>query len=599
MVWLTALLWMLSSAWVPRVLYLTASKDGKGTLPQGAHLALEEFSRHGAWVTFHDKSILYQPDSLAHYQILIAPTLYDYHDQDRLLSLTYLDTIAMKNLLQWIRQGGVLVAGGNLGRNTLKGEDRYLSGEILDRQEWPLGRAFGFDLKEVNLKGLALRPTRAGPPLLEWYPDPLYGPLDHDDWLPVPVHVAAEVQILARWQNHDATWPAITLHRYGKGAALYFTTLLPLHPSFDGGWGDIPAILRFYHQLFRWKLGLRHRTVGISPWPAAALAALSVTVDDGGTPEEYRSLIQALLDRVPRITFFATGHLAPELLQLIRSNPRIELGNHSYSHPRFPEISPMEARRQILLARQILGSTPGFRFPYTMPSAQGIFQLWLLGFDYQSSVDVNHLQFFRGALFPYNLVISPAPHAVLTTSLLEISPVESDWAFYKKLATGKPYPVSEQERDRESFRTYLNTMWTIIREAGGEMVLLLHPMYAGHSATLMEPVLTLLDSVRQDPTVWIASLGEIARWWRTLRQIRVQVSEQGKTLKFRLRNPLDHAVDRFSLWVDLTEEEPLPRLITSRGVRGYLTERWYGDQRRVYLVLRVPPGESRVEVRWP
>ncbi len=599
MVWSAVLLGVLTSAWIPRVLYLTASKDGKGTLPQGAHLALEEFSRHGAWVTFHDKSILYQPDSLAQYQILIAPTLYDYHDQDRLLSLTYLDTLAMKNLLAWIQEGGLLVAGGNLGRNTLKGQDRYLSGEILDRREWPLGRAFGFDLKEVNLKGLALRPTGTDPPLLEWYPDPIYGPLDRDDWLLVPLHTTSDVQVLAEWKNDRIRWPAITLRRYGKGAALYLTTLLPLHPSFDGGWGDIPAILRFYHQLFRWYLGLQSRTVGISPWPAAALAALSVTVDDGGSPEEYRFLVKELLDRVPRITFFATGHLDPELIRFLKSNPRIELGNHSYSHPRFPDISPMETRRQILLARETLGPTPGFRFPYTMPSAQGILNLWLLGFDYQSSVDVNHLQFFRGALFPYNLVISPAPHAVLTTSLLELSPIESDWAFYKKLATGKPYPASEQARDREAFRTYLNTMWTIIQEAGGEMVLLLHPLYAGHNPELLEPVLTLLDSVRNDPTVWIASLGEIATWWRTLKQLRVRVSEKGRTLTFRIVNLGSRPVDRFSLWMELSEDEPLPRLRFSNGVKGYLAERWLGDTRRAYIVLRVPPGTSQVTVHWP
>jgi len=599
MAWLTVLLWTLSSAWIPRVLYLTASKDGNGTLPQGAHLALEEFSRHGAWVTFHDKSILYEPDSLQRYRILIAPTLYDYHDQDRLLSLTYLDTLAMKNLLAWIQRGGILVAGGNLGRNTLAGEDRYLSGEILDRSEWPLGRALGFDLKEVNLQGLSLRPTGTDPPLLEWFPDPIAGPLEAEDWLLVPVHTEPDVQVLALWQNETTSYPAITLRRFGKGAALYFTTLLPLHPSFDGGWGDIPAILRFYHQLFRWSVGLQDRTVGISPWPAAALAALAVTVDDGGSLEEYQFLVKALLDRIPRITFFVTGQLDPEILHFIQDNPRIELGNHSYSHPRFPEIPPAEARRQILLARQILGPTAGFRFPYTMPSAAGILNLWLLGFEYQSSVDVNHLQFFRGALFPYNLVISPAPGLVLTTSLLEISPVESDWAFYKKLARGEPYPASEQARDREAFRAYLRTMWTIIREAGGAMVLLLHPMYAGHNPSLLDPVLSLLDSTREDPTVWIASLGEIAQWWRTLKQIRVKVTEESRSLRFHVVNLGDHPVDRFSLWLESPEGEPLPRVSTSRGVRAVLTERWYGDTRRLYLVLRVPPGESRIEVRWP
>ena len=581
---------------VPRVAFLTTSVDGQGTLPMGAHLALEEFSRHGAFVTFHDASLLYQPERLQQFQILVMSPLYGYHDQDRLLSLSYLDTVAMTNVVQWVRQGGILVTGGNIGRNTLDGTDRYLSGEILDRQEWPLGRVFGFDMVERNLNGFSLEKSPEAPaPLLEDFPEVLHT-LDVEDWYLVPVNEASDVVHLADWVRGDTVWGGILLRRAGQGVAIYLSSFLLLHPSFDGGWADIPAITRFYHSLVQLALGQPRFAVGVNPWPGGARAALCVTLDDGGTPEEYKRTVQSLLQVVPELTFFVTGQLDPEILDYLRKNPRIELGNHSFDHPFFRDLTYAEAVREILMARAIIGPTLGFRFPYVNYTAEGLFALARLGFEYVSTIKVDHLNTFHGALFPYNLVVAPDKGLVVTTDVLELSPVQEDWAFYKRIYED-PYPVEDQQKDQEAFGSYLRTMWEIISDAGGLMITLGHPMYQGHSDAFLKPVLDFLRDVTSQEDVWVTRLDKVNRWWRTLREVRVTLEEKGNTMTFAIHNPWETAVKGVTLWIDVPPDQALPR-VTYRKAKGYVTERQEPDKKRVLVILQVPPGWSTVTLKW-
>lgn len=594
--WLIPALLIAKTFAVPRVAFLTTSVDGQGTLPMGAHLVLEEFSRHGGFVTFHDASILYDPQKLGEYQILFVPPLYGYHDQDRLLSLSYLDTLAMRNIVGWVRNGGILVTSGNVGRNTLDGTDRYLSGEILDRTEWPLGRVFGFDMVERNLNGFSLRKNPQTPyRLLEDFPEVVHS-LDVEDWYLVPVNEESDVVHLADWVKGDTTWGGILLRRAGQGIAIYLSSYLLLHPSFDGGWSDIPAITRFFHELFLLALGNPRYAVGINPWPAGAKATLCVTLDDGGTPEEYDRTVQNLLNVVPELTFFVTGKIQPEILAKLRKNPKIELGNHSYDHPFFRDLLYADALREILKAREVIGPTLGFRFPYVNYTAEGIFALATSGFEYVSTIKVDHLNTFHGALFPYNLVVAPKKGLVVTTDLLEISPVQEDWAFYKRIYQGD-YPVEDQQKDQEAFASYLRTMWEIIYDAGGCMVTLGHPMYQGHSDAFLQPVLDFLKDVVRQEDVWVTRLEKVNRWWRTLRAIRVTFEEKGKSMTFSLYNPWDTPVQGYTLWVDVPQDQPLPR-VSYQKAKGYLTERIESGQKRVLVVLRIPPGWSRVVLKW-
>ncbi len=574
---------------IPRVLFLTSSVDGRGVLPPGAHLVLEEFSRHGSPVYFHDKSILYSPESLRLFNIIIVPTSYGYHDVDRPLSLTYLDTISMENLVKWVENGGFLIAGGNVGRNTLSGQDRFISGNILDRKEWPLGRAFGFDMVEVNLRGLRLV-KRKGCTLFEWFDSPVVDSVKNNDWILLPVNEDGSVENLMYWTDGKKKYGGVTLNSYGKGYAMLLSSFLLLHPSFDGGWADIPEITRFYHNLFLYSLGLERVSTGVDPWPYGKKAVLSITLDDGGKMGEYELTLKNLLARVPSITFFVTGVLDERTLKYIKKFRQIEPGNHSFDHPFFRDLNLNQSVAQIKMAESVIGKTDGFRFPYVNYTPEGFYALWTHGFKYESSIRVDHLNSFQGAIFPYNLVFSFGKN-LITSDLLELSPIKSDWFFYQKIYADN-FPEDEKVESQEAYYSYLSTMWEIIKEARGVMVQMGHPMYQGHSEKFLEPLLRFIDDVKKEKTAWIASLGEIYRWWRRRNEIGVEVEEKNDRILYRFHNP-GRELKGFSVWFDV-EGEPSVKF---KRCKGYFFSREHNGLRRYHLVMNLPSGSSAVEIR--
>ncbi len=593
MLWLLFLLTIYKP--IPRVLFLTSSFDGKGVLPTGAHLVLEEFSRHGAFVTFHDKSILYSPDSLKKFNIIIAPTSYGYHDVDRPLSLTYLDTISMNNIVNWIKNGGFFIAGGNIGRNTLYGKDRILSGNILTAEEWPLGRAFGFDMVEIDIKGFKLKKMKSKPDLFDWYDDPVRPVEKTDDWLLVPVHERKDVKNLMVWTDGNKVYGGVTLRKYGDGYAMLLTSFLLLHPSFDGGWADVPQITRFYHNLVMFSMGIKKYPTGVDPWPDGKKAVLAVTLDDGGKMSMYQLTLNSLLERVPSLTFFVTGKLDTKILNFIKRFKQVEIGNHSFNHPFFRDLNLNQSIAEIEMTEKAIGKSRVFRFPYVNYTPQGLYALWTHGFKYESSIRVDHLNTFKGAIFPYNLVFSFG-NDLITTDLIEMSPIKSDWFFYQKIYADN-YPVKEKIASMKAYKSYLETMWSIIKDARGMMVQMGHPMYEGYNKNFLKPLLDFLDEVRADKEVWMTNLGGIYDWWKKVRNVRVEVEEQKNEIRYKMVNFNRSELKGFSVWIKVTQPGVKPKLKFSK-CRGYYTLEHSNNGERIHVIMAIPPGPSAVTIKF-
>ncbi len=580
---------------IPRVLFLTSSFDGKGMLPTGAHLALEEFSRHGAFVTFHDKSILYCPDSLKQFNIIIAPTSYGYHDVDQPLSLTFLDTISMNNIVEWIKNGGFFIAGGNIGRNTLYGKDRILSGNILTRDEWPLGRAFGFDMVEIDIKGFELRKTNVKPDLFDWYDNPVRPAENTDDWLLVPVNVKKDVRNFMVWTNGKKSYGGVTLREYGRGYAMLLSSFLLLHPSFDGGWADVPQITRFYHNLVMFTMGVKKYPTGVDPWPDGKKAVLAVTLDDGGKMSMYQLTLNSLLERVPSLTFFVTGKLEPKILNYIKKFKQVEIGNHSFNHPFFRNLNLNQSIAEIKMTQKVIGKSRVFRFPFVNYTPEGLYALWTHGFKYESSIRVDHMNTFRGAIFPYNLVFSFGKNLV-TTDLIELSPIKSDWFFYQKIYADN-YPLHERIASMKAFKSYLETMWSIIKDARGMMIQMGHPMYEGYNKDFLKPLLEFLDEVRAEKNIWITNLGGIYDWWAELTNVNVEVEEQNNQIRYKIFNRNQKEVKEFSVWIELEKSGVTPRLKFSKS-RGYYTVEHSEKGEKIHVIMTIPPGYSSVTIKF-
>ena len=526
---------LLFAGTLPRVLFLTTTKEGNP--PIGAHPALEAFSALGRPVKFSDLSILYFPDSLARYDVLIAPTLFGYHDGDMAFSLAHLDTIVMHNLVQWVRDGNLLIAGENIGRNTREGEDRVVNDGRLTAEEWPLGRAFGFEMVERNIQGFRLQKTAQDPPLFRFYPQEMASPVEEPTWILVPdsATLAPTVRVLAEWRQEERAYPAILLNPYGSGYALYISASLVLHPAFDGGYASIPEIMGFYREIYRFMAGLPEEVeVALNPWPEGARAALAITMDDGGTEADYRRVLDLLREGGWKLTFFATGRLESRLLDLVRSYPGVEIANHSQNHKLFKDLPYPESKYEILRAQERLGRLQGFRFPYLTYSPYGMIALDDLGYRYDSSIRVDHLETFLGAIFPYTPVLFTPDRYVRTLRLLELSPVYDDWYFYKDALKERGYQTpyvaaadagvgNPNEKAIEdaaaAYYGYLKTIWGIIREARGLMVQMGHPMYQGHSERTLEPLRRFLEERKAEGMFWNATLSEITDWWHALMRV--------------------------------------------------------------------------------
>lgn len=99
---------------------------------------------------------------------------------------------------------------------------------------------------------------------------------------------------------------------------------------------------------------------------------VALTFDDGADGTNINSILQILSTHNVKATFFLTGSGANNHPQAIRNiaNQGHQLGNHSYSHPYFTQISLTETRSQLQRTedtiRQITGrsSKPIFRPPY-------------------------------------------------------------------------------------------------------------------------------------------------------------------------------------------------------------------------------------------
>jgi peptidoglycan/xylan/chitin deacetylase (PgdA/CDA1 family) len=98
---------------------------------------------------------------------------------------------------------------------------------------------------------------------------------------------------------------------------------------------------------------------------------VALTFDDGPTPQRTGYVLEVLKQKGITATFFLQGdHAArhPELVKRIRDEGHV-IGNHSYTHPTFTELTAEQAREEITRTEEVLteitGTAPAlFRYPH-------------------------------------------------------------------------------------------------------------------------------------------------------------------------------------------------------------------------------------------
>ena len=515
---------------LPKVLFLTTGDgQGRGTISDGAVLALQSFNKQGIFVRLENKSVLLQPGSLKEYQIIIAPTIRSYHDLPLPEALTFLSDDEMKNLSEWVKNGGLLIAGENIGRNFPNRKDRLIKSGTLSTKNWQLADCFGLKLKEINTKNFSLTGKQG-----------IWKNIDKafvkSAWRLVPAQINKTVEVWMTQSDGNRSFPALTLNHYGKGKAILLPTFRLLHPADDGGLSTESQIDAFYKLVVNKYLGKRNFPVYLSPWKNARTTAYCQSFDDGGTPEQYQSIINFIRKNHLPTVFFVTPHIKLEVQKMLKNEELISLQGHSFNHPDFRKLNFGQTQNEFLSNRNYWHKTfTGFRFPYVSNSFWGLYLLNKLNFKYDTSIAANHLEFIRGSVVPYNIPIFKDDFYT-SLDLLEISQIyHSDWYFYQNvLKKNIDYNSSLQQKDAKRFKEYLFNYYNkVVKPNNGVMVYLGHPMYSGISQTTLQALQDFIDYLKTQ-NVWITSINTVAERWNKLKDLQISVTETGKRVDLNI-----------------------------------------------------------------
>jgi len=498
---------------VPRVLIITTGKDGTGALPEGVILTMESFLRQGAYTRLGTRDALLDKDYLAQFNILVMLTAINYHDADRLYSLTFMDDLELNILRRWIHDGGMLIAGDNLGRNLRNGTDRISMYGRLEPENWPLAEPFGVMMSERNMEGFSLYGNLA---------DSLNGmlipPLAEGAWILVPDSLTGEsAEVLASWQNDSLSFPALLFNEYGKGATFLLPSSYLLHPSNEGGhWNavQINAFCEIILDKYNRNTPIRFR---LMPWPDGSPAAFAVSLNSDGDAHNYNRVFSLLRRKGIAPTLFVNNTLDKAIISILEKFPH-RIQSNGFRKVNMQNLSFSETVFQIEMNEQAWNqSFSGFRFPFTLNSVAGMEFLQRKGYIYDSSIGKERSTTFSGSLFPYHLpVFQGETYRVL--DLIEISPLARDDYFYYRMIQddGETADMGKLAHKAQLFADYLHHFWTHnTPRNGGMMVFLGHPLFTGYNDTVVQPLGAIIDTARA-AGAWITSMEEIARRWQLL-----------------------------------------------------------------------------------
>lgn len=253
----------------------------------------------------------------------------------------------------------------------------------------------------------------------------------------------------------------------------------------------------------------------------------------GTTPDRLLAALDALVAVLQRhgvVATFPTTALPmarhPQTLQKLAAQG-MEVAVHSYQHLDLTRLPPAAQRDQVTRARQLFDHAgliaDGFRAPYLRWNDSLLRVLGSSGFQYDSSTSVwwpvlevdarvrPVIDFYQ----PQDAAEVPVLPVLRSEGLVEL-PVS--------------LPDDEMLVDRLGLSASdVATVWCAVLaqsyDAGELFVLLVHPERGLICADALDQVLA--DARRRQPAVWIASLAEVAAWWKIRPQCQIDIVAAG------------------------------------------------------------------------
>ncbi len=511
---------------LPRVLFITTGiSDEDGQMAQGVVVAVQSFNKKGATVRLEPRDILYDLEELSKYNIVILSTFPAYHDADRKYSLSYMSDEELHNLARFVRQGGVMISGDNVGRNFPDGTDRIIEYQQLNSENWELSKCYGLSLSEKNMTTYQNEGEITN--YSKWNID--VGSLLEEDaelWTLVPDSVfSKKLKVLGYWKNGIDSIPSFIENNYEKGTAFLMSSSSFLHPVNDGGYWSVEQIENFYNYVIDEYNKLNGFNVTLNPWPNAHDYAFCATFNSEGVMDQYKRIFKALDDEHIKPTIFVNG-LVNDTIRSFLKKTNYPLESSGYAYKNFKGLKYPQSLDDILRNENKWDiEFNGFRFPFTKPGYWGLLTLDKYNYAFESSIGVNNLDFIYGSVFPYNIVIANDGF-YKSTDILEIAPTYHDDYYYLKVIKedGKLNP-DRLKKNVMIYTKYLENFWDrAVKPYNGLMVYLGHPQYVGYSDTTLTSLVNLIKIVKQDNT-WITTINDVATFRKNLGRLQFYIEK--------------------------------------------------------------------------
>ncbi|MCF8331324.1 MAG: hypothetical protein K9H84_02645 [Bacteroidales bacterium] len=565
---------------LPKALVVTTGFEGENaTLPKGIVIALQAFNREGVTVTLKTRDILYQPDKLNDYNILILSTAPGYHDADRKYSLSYMSENEMKIIRSFVKNGGVLISGDNVGRNMMDGTDRITLDRSLDHSNYPLADIFGVKLTEHNMEGFRIYGGLSGN-----NPDYIRQVAEKNFYTLVPDSIySKKIAIMAQWVNDKDTLPAVLKNRSGKGTAYLLASSDLLHPANEGGFLSTKRICEFYKEVVQDFKQKNDISLKLMPWPNAHDFAFAVTLNASGKLKEYERTLKLLekADIVPDI--FVSGNV-PGTIKKLLIKQKLPIHSRGFKFTNYRQLNYGQATRDIL-ENEMYWDThfDGFRFPYTMTDFWGLMALVDNQYAFESSIGANNLEFIHGSIVPHNLVLASSGY-YKSTDLMEVAPTyHDDYYFLKSVDNAIIDNKRVIIKKTNIYRKYLQNYLTYaVKPYNGAFVYQGHPAYVGHNDTTITALDTLIKHAKKENS-WITTIGTIADFRYNLMKLKFYVQKKNKRTIIHVGGPENIRTDNVTIAVDRKPDKV-------KAVKGNVKTKSMGNS--WFIIFDAYPGQK-------
>ncbi|MBK6876525.1 MAG: hypothetical protein IPG99_08775 [Ignavibacteria bacterium] len=533
---------------LPRVLFLTTgTTEGNGEIAEGVSIAIQKLTKSGAFVWLGTREYLLQPERMSEFNVIIAPTSFDYHDGDRKYSLTFLSDSEMRNLSNWVKEGGVLISEENIGRNTTDDVDRLSRGGELNNGNWPLSEVFGLKMREIDLVGFTLEDKNSG-----IWNGMIKDTLAEDEWAIVPTELISEkIKVLAEWKRGNEIYPAVLENNFGLGKAFLLTSTYMLHPSNDGGVSSIEQIERFYQYALSSLPGQSGMRYQINPWPDAHSSAGCITFNSTEDIAKYRMILDFLNIEDVSAGFVIDSVSTPEIISILNDNKNAELISGLSSKTDFTGSTFSENSRAFIEIEQSTGlNFKGVRFPYRSSNFWGLMYASGNGYVYDASIGIDHLSGYAGSVFPYNIVLARDSFYKATDMLELCQIIANDFDYFQLPDSVTNYTELMQREDAALFSKYLLDFYEYVSKRNdGLIVFTGNPDYTAFSELTMKPLKDLIDELRKNNS-WLATPMAIVEYRNKLKTLKISSKAADKSVTLNVDCPDGIVIEGLSIKLD-------------------------------------------------